>query len=195
MANAKLAGKIPDDTKAKHMMNTILQDWINAVNQSHMRKKIHGLIFKYSDKSTLSVKKPSHSFMKEKAKNTIQKLRKNLLNVTELEEREKKLNHIAQINIKGNAIFATSKLKPTAHSRDAVIHVPTLDPSITAKADVRERIHVHTNANTSTETTFELSNIVVINTQLQNDFGTDDVNFFNKFLNDQLVTDETVCSK
>ena len=176
-------------------MKIRLQDWIKIVNQSAIKKKIHGLIFKYSDISMISVKNANHSFMNEKARNIIPKLRKNLLNVTELEEREKKLNPIAQININGNAIFATSKLKPTAHSKDAVIPVPTLDHKITANADVRERIHVHTKASTSTETTFELSNIVVINTQLQNDLGTDDVNFFNKFLNHQLVTADTACSR
>ena len=117
------------------MMKTKLQDWINIVNQSQIRKKIHGLIFKYSDKSILSVKNPNHSFIKEKARNIIQKLRKNLLNITELDEREKKLNQIAHKNIRGNAILATSKLKPTAHSNDAVIPVPTFDQRITAKAD------------------------------------------------------------
>jgi hypothetical protein len=66
---------------------------------------------------------------------------------------------------------------------------------MTANADVSERIHVHTKASTSTETTFELCNIVVINIQLQKDFKTDDVNFFNKFLNHQLVNEETACSK
>ena len=76
-----------------------------------------------------------------------------------------------------------------------MIHVPTLAHSITAKADVRDRIHVQTKANTSTETTFELSNIVVINIQLQKDLGTDDVNLFKRFLNHQLVTEDTACSK
>ena len=42
-----------------------------------------------------------------------------------------------------------------------------------------DKIHVHTNANTSTETTLELSNIVVINIPLQKDLVTDEVNFFN----------------
>lgn len=176
-------------------MKTKLQDWINIVNQSQIRKKIHGLIFKYSDKSILSVKNPNHSFIKEKARNIIPKLRKNLLNITELDEREKKLNQIAHKNIRGNAILATSKLKPTAHSNDAVIPVPTFDQRITAKADVKERIQVQTNANTRTETTLELSSIVVINIQLQKDFGTDDVNLFSKFLNHQFVTEETACSK
>jgi hypothetical protein len=76
-----------------------------------------------------------------------------------------------------------------------VIQVPTFDQRITANADVSERIQVHTNANTSTETTLELSNIVVINIPLPKDFGTEDVNFLNKFLNQPLVTEETACSK
>ena len=99
------------------------------------------------------------------------------------------------MNINGNAIFATSKLKPTTHKTDEVIHVHTLDQRITANADVKDNIPVQTNARTKTETTFELSNIVVINIQLQKDFRSDDVNFFNKFLNHQFVTEETACSK
>ena len=91
--------------------------------------------------------------------------------------------------------MATFKLKPTIPNKEAVIPVPTLDQRITAKAAVSERTHVHTNANTSTETTFELSNIVVINIQLQKDFGTDAVNLFKRFLNHPLVTEETACSK
>lgn len=58
-----------------------------------------------------------------------------------------------------------------------------------------ERIHVHTKAKTRTETTFELSNIVVINIPLQKDLRTEDVNFFNRFLNQPFVTEETACSK
>jgi hypothetical protein len=60
---------------------------------------------------------------------------------------------------------------------------------------VSERTHVHTKARTNTEITLELCNIVVINIQLQKDFNTDEVNFFNKFLNHPLVTEETACSK
>lgn len=176
-------------------MNIMLHDWITDVNHNHIKKKIRGLVFRYSEKSTLSVKNHNHSFMKEKARNIIQKLRKNFPKITELCEREKKLNHIAQINIKGNAIFATSKLKPIAHSKDAVIQVPTLDQRITANAEDNDRTQVPTNASTSTETTLELSNIVVINIPLKKDLGTDDVNFFNKFLNHPLVTEETACSK
>lgn len=112
-----------------------------------------------------------------------------------MDEREKKLNHTAQRNIKGNAILATFKLNPTTHNNDAVIQVPTFDQRITANAAVRERTQVHTNAKTRTDTTLELSSIVVINIQLQKDFGTDDVNLFNKFLNHQCVTEETACSK
>ena len=115
--------------------------------------------------------------------------------MTDTDEREKKLSHTAPKNIKGNAILTTFKLKPTIHNKDVVIPVPTLDQRITAKADVRERTHVQTKANTSTETTFELSNIVVINIQLQKDFGTDDVNLLSRFLNQPLVTEETACSK
>ena len=103
--------------------------------------------------------------------------------------------HIAHNKINGNAIIDTSKLNHTIHKTELVIIVPILDQRITANADVRERIPVHTNASTSTETTFELCNIVVIKIQLQKDLRTDDVNFFSKFLNHQFVTEETACSK
>lgn len=190
-----MAGKIPDDTKASDIIKIIVQDWINIVNHNPNKKNIHGLICKYSEKSTTSVKNHSHSFINEKAKNSIPKLRKNLLNVTDTDEREKKLNPTAQKNIKGKAILATLKLRPTIHNKDAVIHVPTFDQRITANAEVRDNIQVQTNANTSTETTFELSKIVVIKTQLQKDFGTEEVNLFNKFLNPPFVIEEIACSK
>jgi hypothetical protein len=149
----------------------------------------------YSEKSTISVKNANQSFINEKAKNIIPKLNINLLIVTTLLQREKKLIHIAQRNTKGNANINTFRLNHTIHNTQLVNIVPILDQRITAKADVSERIHVHTNASTSTETTFELCNIVVISTQLQKDLITDEVNLFNKFLNHQLVTEETVCSK
>ena len=127
----------------------------------------------------------NHSFIKENARNIIPKLRKNLLIDTTFGQREKKFIHIAHMNINGNAIFATSRLSQTTHKSDDVIHVPTLDQRITANADVKDNIQVQTNASTRTETTLELSNIVVIKIQLQKDFNLDEVNFFNKFLNHQ----------
>ena len=114
---------------------------------------------------------------------------------TTFDQRERKFIHIAHRNINGNAIFATSKLKPTTHRSEAVIQVPTLDQRITANADVKDKIHVQTNARTRTETTFELSKIVVIKIPLQKDFNLDEVNFFNKFLNHQFVREATACSK
>lgn len=176
-------------------MKIKLQDWINKVKKSPIKKKIQGLICKYSEKSTLSVKKPNHSFINEKARNIIQKLSRNLLTVMSFGQRERKLNHIAHAKTKGNATFATFKLNHTIHNNDVVIHVPTLAHSITANADVSDKIHVPTNANTSTETTFELSNIVVINIPLQKDLNTEDVNFFSRFLNHPFVIEEIACSK
>ena len=110
-------------------------------------------------------------------------------------QRGKKFIPIAHRNINGNAIIETFKLSQTIHKIDDVIIVHTLDPKITANAEVKDNIPVHTKASTNTETTFELSNIVVIRIQLQKDFRTDDVNFFNKFLNHPFVTEETACSK
>lgn len=176
-------------------MYIIVHDWTNIVSHNHIKKKIQGLILAYSHKSTISVINHNHSFIKENARNIIPKLRKNLLIDTTFGQRERKFIHIAQANINGNAILATSKLKPTIHKSEAVIQVPTLDQRITANADVKDNIHVQTNANTKTETTFELSKIVVIKIPLQKDFNLDDVNFFSKFLNHQFVTEETACSK
>jgi hypothetical protein len=118
-----------------------------------------------------------------------------LLIETTFDRRERKLIHIAHKNINGKAITDTFRLNHTTHKTELVNIVPIFDPRITANADVRERTHVHTNANINTETTFELCKMAVINIQLQKDFSTDEVNFFNKFLNHPLVTEETACSK
>lgn len=165
------------------------------MSHNHIKKKIHGLMSAYFPKSTISVINHNHSFINENARKIIPKLRKNLLIDTTFGQREKKFIHIAHMNINGNAIFATSKLSQTTHKTDDVIHVHTLDQRITANADVKDNTQVQTNANTKTDTTFELSKIVVIKIPLQKDFSLDEVNFFNKFLNHQLVTEETACSK
>ena len=193
--NAASGGKIPADTIASDMMNIKLHDCTNTVNNNHIQKKNRGLIFIYSVKSTISVKNPNQSFINEKARKITPRLNINLLTATTLSQRVKKFIPIAHKNTKGKAIVSTFKLNHTIHNIELVNIVPTLDQSITANADVNERIHVHTNANTRTDITFELCNIVVINIQLQKDLGTDDVNLFNKFLNHPLVTEETACSK
>jgi len=192
---AASGGKIPAATIARDMINIKLHDCTNIVNNNPIQKNIHGLIWTYSLKSTISVTKANQSFIKEKAKKIIPRLNINLLIVTTLLRRERKFNQIAHKNIRGNAIIETFKLNHTIHKIELVIIVPILDQRITANAEVRERIPVHTNASTSTETTFELCNIVVINIQLQKDFSTDEVNFFSNFLNHQFVTEETACSK
>ena len=188
-------GKIHVDTIANDIINIRLPDWINAVKNNQIQKNIHGLIWTYSVKSTISVTKASQSFIKEKAKNIIPKLNKNLLIITTLFRRVRNANQIAPKNTNGKASIETFKLSHTIHKTELVIIVPILDQRMTANADARERIPVHTKASTSTETTLELCNIVVINIQLQKDFSTDEVNFFNKFLNHPLVTEETACSK
>ena len=193
--NAAEGGNIPVDAMAKDIINIKLPDWTNAVKNNQIQKNIHGLIWIYSVKSTISVTKANQSFIKENAKNIIPKLNINLLIAITLLQREKKLIQIAPRKIKGNAIIETFRLNHTTHKTELVIIVPILDQRITAKADVSERTHVHTKARTNTEITLELCNIVVINIQLQKDFSTDEVNFFNKFLNHPLVTEETACSK
>ena len=195
IANAASGGNIPADTIASDIINIKLHDCTNIVNNNQIQKKNQGLIFIYSDKSTISVKNASQSFINEKAKKITPRLNINLLTATTLSQRDRNPIQTAPKNTNGNAIIETFKLNHTIHSTELVNIVPILDQSITANADVSERIHVHTNANTSTETTLELCNIVVINIQLQKDLGTDDVNFFNRFLNHPLVTAETACSK
>ena len=193
--SAASGGKILAATIASEMINIKLPDWTNIVNNNHIQKKNQWLILIYSEKSTISVKKANQSFINENAKKITPKLNINLLIVTTLFQREKKLIQIAQRNTNGNANISTFRLNHTIHNIQLVNIVPILDQRITANADVSERIHVHTNASTSTDTTFELCNMVVINIQLQKDLTTDDVNLFNKFLNHQFVTEETDCSK
>ena len=195
IANAGSGGNIPADTIASKIINIKVPDCTNKVKTNHIQKKNREDIFIYSAKSTISVTNANHSFINENAKKITQKLNINLHTATTLSRRDKKFIQIAPKKINGKAIIDTFKLNQTTHSIELVNIVPTLDPRITANADVSERIHVHTKAKTRTETTFELSNIAVINIQLQKDLGTDDVNFFNKFLNHQFVTEETACSK
>ena len=109
-------------------------------------------------------------------------------------QRERKFIHIAHNRINGNAIIDTSKLNHTIHRIDVGIIVHTFTHKITAKAEVNDNIPVHTNASTKTDITFELCKIEVIKIQLQKDFGTDNVNFFIKFLNHQFEKPETACS-
>lgn len=194
-ANADSGDNTPAETIVSEIININVQDCTKAVNINQIQKKNRGDILVYSEKSTISVTNANQSFIKENAKNIIPKLNKNLLIVSTLPRREKKFIQMAPMKINGNAIIETFRLNQTTHRTVLVIMVPIFDQRITANADVRERIHVHTNANTSTETTFELCNIVVIKTQLQKDLRTDDVNLFNKLLNHQLVNDETACSK
>jgi hypothetical protein len=132
--------------------------------------------------------------MKEKAKNINHKLSKNLLITTTLSQREKKLIHTAHININGKAKSDTFKLIPTIHKMEVGIIVPIFAHKITANAEVSDKIHVHTKANTNTDITLELCNIVVVIIQLKNDFGTEDVNFFINVLNPQFENEETACS-
>lgn len=183
------------DTIASDIINIKLPDCTNTVRINQIQKNIHGLIFAYSVKSTISVIKLNQSFIKENAKNITQKLNMNLLTATILLRRDKKVIHIAPKNINGNATTETLRLSQTTHNTEVLNIVPIFDPRITANAEVSERIQVHTKANTNTEMILELCNIAVISTQLPKDFNTEDVNFFNKFLNHQLVKEETDCSK
>ena len=195
IANAASGGNIPADTIASDIINIKLHDCTNSVSNNQIQKKNHGLIFTYSERSIILVKKANQSFINENAKKITPRLNINLLIATTLSQREKKLIHIAPKNTNGNAIIVTFKLNHTIHKTELVNIVPILDQSMTANAEVSERIHVHTNASTRTDTIFELCNMVVINIQLQKDLVTEEVNFFIKFLNHQLVMDETACSK
>ena len=108
---------------------------------------------------------------------------------------ERKFIHTAHNRINGKATKDTSKLNHTIQRIEVGIIVPIFTHRITAKAEVKDNIPVHTNASTKTDITFELCKIVVIKIQLQKDFGTDDVNFFSRFLNHPLVIEEIACSK
>lgn len=142
----------------------------------------------------MSVKKPNHCFMKENARKINPKLSINFQIVSILVQRERKFTKTAHKNINGNAIILTSKLNHTTHKTEVGIIVHTFTQRITANAEDKDKIHVHTNANTKTDITFELCKIIVINIQLRNDFGIDDVNFFIKFLNHQPEKFATDCS-
>ena len=193
--NADSGNNIHVDTIANEITNIKLPDCTNAVRTNQIQKNIHGLILAYSEKSIISVINPNQSFIKENAKNITPKLNKNLLIATTLLQRDKKVIHIAPINTNGNAMIETLRLNHTTHNTELVSIVQIFDQRITANADVSERTHVQTKASTNTEITLELCNIAVINIQLQKDFNTEDVNLFSKFLNHQLVKEETACSR
>lgn len=163
------------------------------VNISPKRKNIHGLIQVNIERS-ISVRNHKPFFIKEKARKIRPKLSKNFQIDSILFRRERKLIHIAHNKINGNAIIDTSKLNQTIHKIEVGIIVQIFTQRITANAEVKDNIPVQTKANTKIDITFELCKIVVIKIQLQKDFGTDEVNFFIKFLNHQLEKPETACS-
>lgn len=193
IGNANVGDKIHDHTVASTIIKVILPDWTKIVNISQKRKKIRGLIHVKIDRST-SVRKLNPSFINENAKKISHKLSKNFPVASTLFQRERKFIHIAHRRINGNAIRDTLKLNQTIHKIEVGIMVPMFTQRITANAEVNDNIPVQTNANTKTDITFELCNIVVIKIQLKKDFGTDEVNFFMKFLNHQLEKPATACS-
>ena len=132
--------------------------------------------------------------MKEKAKKISHKLNKNFPIASTLFQRERKFIQIAHKRIKGNAIIDTSKLNQTIHKIEVGIIVPIFTQRITANAEVKDNIPVQTKANTNTDMMFELCRIVVTNIHVQKDLGTDDVNFFIKFLNHHPEKPATACS-
>ncbi len=193
IGNANVGDKIHDHTVASTIINVILPDWTKIVNISQKRKKIRGLIHVKIDRST-SVRKLNPSFINENAKKISHKLSKNFPVASTLFQRERKFIHIAHRRINGNAIKDTLKLSQTIHKIEVGIMVPIFTQRITANAEVKDSIPVQTKANTKTDITFELCNIEVIKIQLRKDLGTDDVNFFIKFLNHQLENPATACS-
>ena len=193
IGNAIVGSKNHVQTVANTIIKVILHDCTNKVNANQISRNIQGFI-QSKLVILISVRNINHSFMQEKARNINHKLSMNLLIATTLFQREKKLIHTAHKNIKGNAKIETSKLIPTIHKIEVGIIVPTFAHRITANADVKDKIPVHTNAKTRTDITFELCNIVVVIIQLKKDFGVDDVNFCIKFLNHPLENEETACS-
>lgn len=190
---AKVGGKIHVHTAVNTIINVILPDWTKIVNMSPKRKNSQGLIHVNIERS-ISVKKFKPFFINENAKKINHKLSKNFPMDSTLFQRERKLMHIAHKRINGKAIIDTSKLNHTIHKIEVGIIVPMFTQSMTAKAEVKDKIPVQTNAKTNTDMTFELCKIEVIKTQLQKDFRIDDVNFFIKFLNHQLENQATACS-
>lgn len=175
-------------------MNVILHDWTNNVNISHNRNNIHKLIHSKIEKLRFSVKEFKPNFIKTNDKNINQRLSKNLLNNTTLSIREKKLTHTAHKNINGRATTVTSKLNHIIHKIEVGIIVQTLAHKITAKAEVNDNIPVPTKAKTNTDITLELCKTAVVKIPLKNDFTSDEVNFFIKFLNHHQENNETDCS-
>lgn len=193
IGNANVGERIHIHTVANTITNVILPDWTKIVNMSQKRKNNQGLIHVNIERS-ISVKKFKPSFINENAKKINHKLSKNLPIISILLQRERKFIQIAHKRIRGNAIIDTLKLNQTIHKIDVGIIVPTFTQRITAKAEVKDNIHVHTKAKTNTDITFELCRIAVTRIQLQKDFRIDDVNFFIKFLNHQLENHATACS-
>lgn len=194
IGNANIGDNIHDHKVASTIINVILHDCTNRVNISQNKKNIQGLIQTNIEIST-SVRKLRPSFIKENPKKIKPKLSRNFQTASTLPQREKKLTHIAHKKINGNAIIDTLKLNHTIHKIEVGIIVPIFTHRITAKAEVKDKIPVPTNANTKTDITLELCKMVVINIQLKKDLEEDDVNFFIKFLNQPFVTDETACSR
>lgn len=193
IGKANSGNKIHAEDTAKTITNVILHDWTKRVKANQKRKNSQGLIQLNKDRS-ISVKKFSQSFINEKAKKIRPKLSKNFPNASTLLQWVKKLTNIAQKNIKINAIIDTSKLNHTIHKIEVGIIVHIFVHNITARAEVKDKIHVHTKANTNTDITFELCKIVVIKIQLINDFDVEEVKFFIKFLNHHVENHETACS-
>ena len=194
IGNANIGDNIHDHKVASTIINVILHDCTNRVNISQNKKNIQGLIQTNIEIST-SVRKLRPSFIKENPKKTKPKLNKNFPTDSTTFQRERKFIHTAHKRINGNAIMDTLKLNQTIHKIEVGIIVPIFTHRITAKAEVKDKIPVPTNANTKTDITLELCKMVVINIQLKKDLEEDDVNFFIKFLNQPFVTDETACSR
>lgn len=193
IGNANVGDKIHDHTVANTIINVILPDCTKSVNISQKRKNNHGLIHTNIEIST-SVRKFKPFFIKENARKIKPKLSKNFPAASILLRRERKFINTAHKRINGNAMIDTSKLNQTIHKIEVGIIVQMFTQSMTANAEVKDNIPVQTKANIKIDITFELCKIVVIRIPLQKDFGTDEVNFFIKFLNHQFEKPATACS-
>ena len=104
----------------------------------------------------MSVRNPKPFFINEKARKISPKLSRNFQIDSILFRRERKFIHIAHNKINGKAIIETSKLNHTIQRIDVGIIVHIFTQRITAKAEVKDNIPVHTKASTNTDITFEL---------------------------------------
>jgi len=108
---------------------------------------------------------------------------------------EKKVIPTAPRKSRGKVRILISYCNPIEPRNASGIVVPILDPNITAKAPVKDRIPVPTKAKTSTEIKLLLCTITVETNPVSNEEAGAAVYFLINCLNPLLEKTETACSK